>query len=179
MKTPTSHTQIISAMAHSAIAHVLCAEGGYVDDPLDRGGKTRFGISQKAYPDLDIARLTREQAEAIYYRDYWLSIRGDRLAHAVAFSVFDCAVNQGVGTAAKLLQRALSVDADGIIGSRTLAMASVFNEADLCRLFCDLRVKHYCETVKNDPALSRFIYGWVSRALNVRNRSLNLIPPLE
>lgn len=174
MKTHTPHIQI-SAMARSAIAHVLCAEGDFVDDPVDRGGKTRFGISQKSYPDLDIAHLTREQAELIYYRDYWVSIRGDRLAHAVAFCVFDCAVNQGVGTAAKLLQRALAVEADGIVGSRTLAMASVFNEADLCRLFCDLRLKHYCDIVEQDPSQSRFISGWVSRALRVRDQSLKLV----
>lgn len=175
MKTPIDPPHIISALARSAITHVLTEEGGYVDDPVDRGGKTRFGISQKAYPKLDIANLTIEQAEQIYYRDYWLSIRGDRLPHAVAFLVFDAAVNMGVGMAAKSLQRAASVNADGIIGSRTLGMVSTLPVAYLCKVFTDLRIKHYCEIVEASPSQSRFICGWVNRAFRVRDQSMKLL----
>jgi lysozyme family protein len=175
MKTHTALPHIISAIARSAITHVIVEEGGYVDDPVDRGGKTRFGISQKSYPDLDIASLTREQAENIYFTDYWLSIRGDRLPHAVAFSVFDCAVNMGAGTSSKLLQRAVGVGDDGIIGSRTIAMTCAIDAAYVCRVFTDLREIHYCDIVEADPTQSRFISGWVHRAKRVRDQALKLI----
>jgi lysozyme family protein len=174
MKTHTDTPHIISAIARAAIANVIHEEGGYVDDPVDRGGKTRFGISQKSYPKLDIASLTLEQAEHIYYTDYWVSIRGDRLPHAVALVVFDCAVNQGVGTASKLLQRAISAEADGIIGSRTVAMACALDAAYVCRAFTDLRELNYCEIVEADPTQSRFISGWVQRAKRVRDQALKL-----
>ncbi|MBI5843910.1 MAG: hypothetical protein HZB23_04475 [Deltaproteobacteria bacterium] len=48
----------------------MAHEGGYVNDPADPGGETRFGISRRAYPNEDIKALTRERAAEIYYRDY-------------------------------------------------------------------------------------------------------------
>ena len=54
-----------------AVERVLAREGGYSDNPADRGGRTNFGISSGAYPDLDVSKLTREQAKEIYKRDYW------------------------------------------------------------------------------------------------------------
>lgn len=174
MKTHTALPHTISAIARAAITHVIHEEGGFVDDPADRGGKTRFGISQKSYPKLDIANLTLEQAEHIYFTDYWVSIRGDRLPHAVAFIVFDCAVNMGVGTASKLLQQAVSAEVDGIIGSRTVALTCAFSPAYVCRYFTDIREVAYCDIVEADPTQSRFISGWVQRAKRVRDQGLKL-----
>ena len=62
-----------------AIERVLEHEGGFVDNPDDPGGKTRWGISQRAYPFLDLSTLTREGAIALYRRDAWTPIRGDAL----------------------------------------------------------------------------------------------------
>ena len=53
------------------IDKVLEHEGGYVNDPNDLGGETNFGVSKKAYPDLDIKNLTRDEAKEIYRKDYW------------------------------------------------------------------------------------------------------------
>lgn len=96
-------------------------EGGYVNNPEDPGGETNWGISKRAYPDVDIASLTREQAKALYKRDYWDRAQCDQLPPAVAFQVFDTAVNSGIGQAIRFLQRAVGVADDGQVGPLTIA----------------------------------------------------------
>jgi lysozyme family protein len=96
-------------------------EGGYVNDPRDPGGETKYGISKRSYPHLDIKNLTLADAKAIYLRDFWQRMQGDRLPAGIAFDVFDTAVNSGVGTAIRFLQRAVGVADDGIVGPLTLA----------------------------------------------------------
>ena len=63
------------------IDNVLESEGGYVNDKNDAGGETNLGISKRAYPDLDIKNLTREQAKQLYYQDYWTPSKADQLFH--------------------------------------------------------------------------------------------------
>ena len=99
---------------------ILAEEGGLSHHRRDPGGLTKFGISSRAYPQLDIARLTRDQAVSIYRADYWTPIRGDDLPPGLDLLVFDTAVNMGVITAAMLLQDALGVTMDGVIGPITL-----------------------------------------------------------
>lgn len=82
----------------TAIAYVLRYEGSLSDDKRDPGGLTKFGISQRAYPDLDIAGLTLNEAKQIYLRDYWWPVRAHELPETLRLVVFDCAVNQGVKT---------------------------------------------------------------------------------
>lgn len=96
-------------------------EGGYVNDVNDRGGETRYGISKRAYPHIDIANLTLAQAKAIYRTDYWDKAKCSSLPPDLALLVFDAAVNNGVGAAIRWLQRAANVTADGIIGPKTIA----------------------------------------------------------
>lgn len=88
----------------AAIGTLLDVEGGYVDHPADPGGRTNYGISQRAYPDLDIRALTRDDAIGIYERDYWDRIPTD-LPDAVRWFAFDCAVNHGVARALGWLQK--------------------------------------------------------------------------
>ena len=95
-------------------------EGGYCNDPKDPGGETKYGISKRAYPDVDIANLTPDQAKAIYKRDYWQRARCDELPPPLAFQVFDTAVNSGIGQAIRFLQRAVGVADDGQIGPLTM-----------------------------------------------------------
>lgn len=87
-----------------AIAFVLKWEGGYVKDPHDPGGETNMGISKRSYPDLDIARLTRAEAVAIYQSDYWQASGADKLTWPLCLMHFDTAVNAGVTRANQLLQ---------------------------------------------------------------------------
>lgn len=106
-----------------AIAFVLRYEGGYVNNVNDPGGETIYGISKKQYPSLDIKNLTIDEAKEIYRKDFWQAVGADQLPAKMAIAVFDCAVNQGVGTAIRLLQVALDVAVDGQIGPKTIKAA--------------------------------------------------------
>lgn len=83
-------------------------EGGYVNHPSDPGGETQWGISKRAYPTLDIKALTRDDAKAIYKRDYWDKIEG--VSDLVRFHVFDFAVNSGLHSALATLKRVQPLD---------------------------------------------------------------------
>ena len=110
-------------MSFETVVHmVLEHEGGYVNHPSDPGGETKYGISKRAYPDVDIAELTEEDAASIYKRDYWDRIKGDDLPVGVACVVMDYAVNSGISRASKALQSVCGIaNGDGIIGPATLA----------------------------------------------------------
>lgn len=145
-----------------AIVHILKFEGGYVNDPKDPGGETKYGISKRAYPKVDIKKLTVDEAKNIYYNDYWLKSKCDKMNYKVATVVFDMAVNAGVKTSAKILQRALGVSSDGIIGPITLSvLKGAHND-----LFLDVskeRMKYYTK-------LSNFKYfgrGWTNRVFDL------------
>ena len=100
---------------------LISSEGGYVDNPNDPGGETKFGISKRSYPDVDIKAITLDSAKAIYKRDYWDRAQCDSLPPAVAFQVFDAAVNSGIGQSIRFLQRAVGVLDDGAVGPMTMA----------------------------------------------------------
>ena len=117
-------------------------EGGYSEDPHDRGGKTKYGISQRAYPNEDIAALTLERAKTLYQRDYWRKIRGDELPEEVALPLFDAAVNHGVKTAIRMMQRAVGVRDDGVIGPRTLEAAHLIEPARFVARFLGDRLMY-------------------------------------
>lgn len=129
------------------------AEGGYTNLPGDSGGETNFGISDArdgvrdglvsgvpgASAPVPVKQLTHAQAEAIYRRDYYAPICGDQLPLPVAVAVFDFAVNSGVGTAAKALQRACGVTQDGKIGPATIAKVNALGGRSVAALVCDAR----------------------------------------
>lgn len=98
-------------------------EGGYTTGAGDPGGETKFGISKRSYPYLDIKNLTLEQAKEIYRRDFWIKPHIEELPPAIRFDMFDAGVNHGASQAARFLQRALDVADDGVIGPVTLAAA--------------------------------------------------------
>lgn len=102
---------------------IFMAEGGLVNDPNDRGGLTKFGISQRAYPELDIAALTEDQAREIYERDYWLPCRCADLPAKVDQVVFDGAVLMGVDAVSRQLQKVVKTKVDGKIGVLTVIAA--------------------------------------------------------
>ena len=150
------------------IEHVLEKEGGYVNDPTDLGGETNYGITKRFYPDVDIKNLTKEQAKEIYKRDYWDKNRVDELPEQLRHIFFDMCVNQGRGTAVKVLQRAANakgakLKVDGGMGPATLkAVQNV--EHDRVKSY---RVLHYANLVINKPEQEKFWYGWFKRALEV------------
>jgi len=149
------------------VDNVLIAEGGYVNDPKDPGGETKFGISKRRYPTLDIKNLTRDQAVEIYHQDFWLVHHYDRITNdSIAGKVFDLCVNMGPNKAHVLLQIALNftgsqVVIDGRLGPKTLeAINNHSNPAWLLAAYKVEAVKYYLKL--NMP---RFSAGWVRRAV--------------
>ena len=141
------------------IERVLVHEGGYVNDPRDPGQETRWGISKRAYPHLDIRNLTRAQAVDIYRRDFWQRVRGDELPREVAFQALDAAVNHGIGNAVRWMQRAAGVADDGVIGPVTLAAVQRAQPADLVLRFNAERLRFYAKLT----TFATFGRGWVNR----------------
>lgn len=80
-------------------------EGGYVNNPQDPGGETKYGISKKSYPDIDIPNLTIEQAKKLYHEDYWRGAGCEMISSPLDIIVFDTAVNCGVRRALYILQK--------------------------------------------------------------------------
>jgi lysozyme family protein len=154
-----------------AVALVLRHEGGYVNDPADPGGETNWGISKKAHPTLSIKDLTRDQAVELYFRDYWLPARCDRLPPAIGIAVFDAAVNQGRYPAILMLQEALGVQADGILGQRTQHAAE---EAD-GRVLVDDYLARRAQRYAYLPTFSRFGLGWMRRLFSTHATCLQVL----
>ena len=136
---------------------------GYVDDPLDRGGETKFGVAKNANQDLNITTLTWAQAKDVYYRRYWLNGSCDKLPARVAVLHFDGCVNHGVGRANKFLQRALGVGVDGVIGPITAGKAHKLDQFDICDSICKQRESFCRSIVANNPSQGRFLNGWLRR----------------
>lgn len=140
-----------------AFAKLISSEGGFTDNPKDRGNwtggrrgvgelkGTKFGISAASYPKLDIKALTLPEAREIYLRDFWNYCRCDDLSDALAFLVFDMAVNSGPDDAIKALQASLGVVADGRIGEKTLAAIKASDKDALFRKFNGARLMHVSE----------------------------------
>ena len=142
-----------------AIERVLGHEDGYVNDPNDPGGETKWGISKRSYPDLDIKNLTRDDAKAIYRRDFWEPLRAKDFSSALAFQALDFAVNSGIGTAIRYLQRAVGVADDGIWGTQSALALQRMSDSDVVLRFVAERLD-FMTRLKNWPHAGR---GWARR----------------
>lgn len=146
------------------IEFTLKNEGGYVFDPQDSGGETKYGISKRSYPHVDIKHLTQLQAVAIYKRDFWDKYPFDKIEDfEVCAKLFDMAVNMGFVQAAKLLQRCLGVADDGIIGTKTLQAINDANAQDLLSAYKAKLREFYALLVTKNPKNERFFNGWIRR----------------
>jgi lysozyme family protein len=152
-----------------AFEHTVGLEGGYVNDPDDPGGETKYGISKRSHPNVDIANLTVVGAKAIYFSSYWTPLQLDRLELHVASEVFDTAVNMGSSTATRILQKSLvylghDIVVDGAMGPRSIDAANkVVPASDLLKVFKALRVARYVELCEDNPTLRKFARGWLNR----------------
>ncbi len=150
---------------------VVGHEGALSLDRNDRGnwtgGKvgvgelkgTKYGIAAHVYPNLDIKNLTLAQAKAIYYKDYWTPLHADSMPEFVAIQVFDAAVNSGIRSAIRQLQRALRVRDDGVLGPVTLAAMQTIDDARFAAHFAAERLLYYTN-LSTWPAFGR---GWTRR----------------
>lgn len=143
----------------ACFTRLLGSEGGYVDNPADPGGETNWGISKRSYPNVDIKALTMDGAKAIYLTDFWNRINADQLPDGVAFQLFDFAVNSGIETTVRYLQRAVGVADDGHWGPMSQAAADATSESDMIMLINAERLD-FMIRLKNWPDASR---GWSRR----------------
>jgi lysozyme family protein len=178
------------------IESLIDREGGFVNHPSDRGGPTKYGITQavaRAHGYSGAMRsLPRDEAAAIYKRLYWLRPGLDRVARrseAVAAELFDSGVNMGPAVAATFLQRALSalnrdrrdyadLVPDGRIGPATLAALDTFfqlrgkqpGETVLLRALDALQGERYIRLAERRPANEAFLYGWLANRVGDQRR---------
>jgi lysozyme family protein len=178
------------------IEQLLDREGGYSNRPADRGGPTKFGITEavaRAHGYSGAMRdLPRYEAAAIYKRLYWLRPRFDQVAkrsEAVAEELFDTGVNMGPAVAATFLQRALSalnrdrtdyadLVPDGRIGPATLAALDTFLElrgkesgqSVLLKALDALQGERYIRLAERRPANEEFLYGWLANRIGEPSR---------
>lgn len=127
-----------------AADRVLKAEGGWSNDPDDKGGLTRFGISQAAYPKLDLSTLTEQDALNLYKKDYWDRIGAEDLPPEIRAVAFDSAINHGAGWTRKAL-RQLQAEGGGL------------------EEFIAMRERKYSDIVAADPSQKKFLQGWLNR----------------
>jgi len=159
-----------------AVAASLKFEGGYSNHPHDSGGETKYGISSKAYPDIDIPNLTVEEAKAIYKRDYWYPSGADKLSEKLAIVHFDAAINHGVTMAIRILQKIVCTPVDGKFGPKTLI---AFNEElkqtgenSLIERYLRQRESVYYSLVRSISKNKVFLKGWLARLEQLRKELL-------
>lgn len=177
------------SMREKIINHILETEGGFVDDPSDSGGPTKFGITQSVAREFGynglMEDLPRETAFAIYSRHYWHAVRADELlvvSAKITEEIVDTGVNLGPGTAVKFLQRVLNVFnlranlyddllLDGQMGPKTF---SAFKECYRTRgesvimlaLNC-LQGAYYIALAERHPKNERFVCGWLTKRVQL------------
>ena len=156
---------------------VVSSEGGFQNDPKDRGNwtsgvigsgelrGTKYGISAMSYPNIDIKNLTLENAKDVYEKDWWDRLKLERFSKAVAFQIFDAAVNHGASSAVKMVQRAVGVVADGVVGEKTISAIRKIDPDDFVLKFLAERIEFFTKV----STFSVYGRGWMNRvAENLR-----------
>jgi lysozyme family protein len=144
----------------TAFAKLIGNEGGYTWNAKDPGGETKFGISKRSYPNVDIKALTLDGAKAIYRRDFW-DVLGD-IDDNLKFQVFDFAVNSGVQTAIRKLQKAIGVADDGHWGPVSAAKLAALPARPVILMFLAERL----DFMRKLTTWSTFGSGWAGRIAN-------------
>ncbi len=170
----------------TAVNHLIDkSEGGFVNHPSDKGKATNWGITQKVYElykgravSLDeMKKMPKSDAIAIYKKEYWDKIMGDSIkSYAIAYSMFDQAVNGGVSSAVKMAQEVAGISIDGKMGPITLGAINGINETNFVTRFYALAEKRYRYLATNEGPNDKdqdFIEGWINRAKNIREYALS------
>lgn len=169
----------------SAFQKVLKHEGGYVQDPNDPGGETYKGVARNIFSkwdgwvtvdllkkqpnfpsSLDANVELQERIQDFYRINFWDRIKGDDILNDdIAMSIFDFAVNAGVGTSASLAQMVVGAETDGVIGNQTVEKINAFEADHFLAAFTVAKIARYTAIVKKRPSSQKYFYGWVRRAL--------------
>ena len=144
---------IVATNFEKSLEFTLRWEGGLNFDKDDPGGETKYGISHRAYPDVNIKDLSREQAATIYKNDYWDVMGCANRSGAMACVVFDTAVNCGIARTTLWLEE-----------SRTPEEMLAHRKA------------HYETLAKKKPLMAKFLKGWMNR-LNALHKELEKFTP--
>lgn len=142
----------------------------YENNAGDRGGGTKFGITEKDYPLVNIKNLTRGGAIDIYFNDYWKRGKLNLIPQPIQFMQFAGTVNFGVTGQIKALQDAANVSQDGTLGSQTLAAA---NNVTPKMLFLAQKAR-YDRIVANDSSQQTFYRGWINRINDIYQQQLQI-----
>lgn len=170
-----------------AFEHTVGLEGGYSNHADDRGGATNYGITEAVARENgytgSMKELTKEKAKEIYQRRYWKPLHLDDIAQfskPVALKLFDIAVNMGIGTAGKFLQRTLNalnrqqadypdMTVDGAVGAKTVSAFTTFmnkrkqqGETVILKAFSSLQGARYIELAENREQNEAFVFGWLA-----------------
>lgn len=161
-------------MLDEIITDILKAEGWdtYTNRPTDRGGPTKWGITQKTLAEWrgrdvteqEVKEITEAQARDIYEKMYVIAPRFNALPNILTPMVVDCGVNHGVRRAAKWVQRAVDATEDGVIGPKTLEAVGRANPVVTYLRICSYRIQLYGKLVTNDPSQAEYAHGWNNRA---------------
>jgi lysozyme family protein len=168
-----------------AFQKMLIHEGCYSNDPIDLGGETYKGIARNAHPNwsgweiidkyrkssgfpaaLDKDTDLQIMIEQFYQTNFWSPLNADYIQNQTnADSIFDFAVNAGVKTSVRLVQTIVGTEIDGIIGKQTLEKLNTINPVNFQTAFTLSKIKYYISIIKKRPANKKFLYGWITRAL--------------
>lgn len=168
---------------------IMEREGGFVNDPKDPGGATKYGISLRflktidpAMADLDqdgdvdvddIFSMTPEKARAFYQQFFYEAMRIPQYPSPMGAAMLDTGVNMGKRRASRILQQALNgcgadLVVDGIVGPKTRVAMAFFDTMDTLRAFLLMRVIAYANLCRKNPDLKRFFFGWVQRVQHLQ-----------
>lgn len=159
-----------------ALAFVLPEEGGYSNDPADRGGSTFEGVTQRAYDRYrlknglhlrDVRQADPIEIAAFYRSEYWEPAHCDCLQQPMATVCFDSAVQHGPERAIKFLQTACELDVDGVYGPITAKAALAMGLPEIEK-YMDARHVYYDAIIQNDPSQARFAHGWANRMASLQ-----------
>lgn len=175
-------------MAHDldeALGYLLDEEGGWSDNPNDRGGKTMWGVTQAVYDDFrkrlkklptqSVAKMTKPECRELYDVLYWRAAGCDRLPWPISYLAFDASVNSGPSRGVRWVQGGLGIPADGVIGPQTMSVAKqAIDNGDSKAILAivDQRVQFLAALVKRSPTQATFLLGWWRRTLRVLGRAL-------
>lgn len=165
----------------TCLEFVLAREGGRIDDPSDRGGRTAFGITQATYDawrgpgasPADVWEISHATVAEIYRAKYWNACRCGSLPEGLDLAIFDAAVNHGPRKAIQFLQRATGIETDGLFGPQTeRAVADDVDARGVASLVSRViaaRANFYTSIVSRDPTQARFSRGWANRLALLTN----------
>jgi lysozyme family protein len=163
-----------------ALQHVLKSEGLWSDNPADPGGATMKGITLAVYREWkrnphiskdELRVIPDEEVYNLYKELYWNKVQGDNLPAGVDYAVFDAAVNMGVGRAAKLIQEASGVTADGVLGPASLSAIQKADAKELIEKFSGLKENFY----RSLKTFDTFGKGWLRRVAEVKTFSESML----